>query len=59
MLIGNAALFGFRMFFSNVAQAFLPSAEALQRYIFVKPCKEFELEAVKLLFASKATIWVI
>ena len=52
LLIGLAAVFGFRIFSTHVTQAYLQSAESLRRDIFIDPPKEFELcsdELIKLL----------
>ena len=35
MLVGIAAIFGFQLFSTDVTQAYLQSAEKLQRYIFI------------------------
>lgn len=43
MFVGLAAIFGFRIFFTDVSQAYLHSLEALNRDIVVNPCKGFEL----------------
>lgn len=49
LLTRAAALFGFKMFPSDVTQAYLQSTGALRREGFVKACMEFELKAEKLL----------
>jgi len=52
ILIGIAAIFGFRLFSTDVTQAYLQSAENLKRDIFIDPPEEFNLkpdELIKLL----------
>ena len=53
MLIGIAAIFGFRLFSSDVTQAYLQSIEKLQRDIYIKPPKEFMLDPDQLLLLLK------
>lgn len=43
-LVGLAFQFGFKLFSTDVTQAYLQSAENLQREIYVKSCKEFGLK---------------
>ena len=43
VLVGLAAIFGFRIFSTDVTQAYLQSAESLMRDLYVKPNGEFEL----------------
>ena len=43
VLVGLAALFGFRLFSTDVTQAYLQSAEQLMRDLYVIPSEEFEL----------------
>lgn len=49
LLIGLASIFNFRLFSTDVTQAYLQSKESLQRNIFVKPPKEFGLQTNELL----------
>lgn len=43
VLIGLAAVFGFRLFSTDVTQAFLQSADELMCDVYIQPSKEFEL----------------
>lgn len=43
MLIGFAAIFGFRLYNTDVIQAYLQSADKLMRDVFINAPKEFEL----------------
>jgi Reverse transcriptase (RNA-dependent DNA polymerase) len=49
LLIGLAAIFGYRIFLTGVTQAYLQNAEPLMRDVNVKPSAEFELNADKVL----------
>lgn len=49
LLVGLAAIFGFRLFSTDVTQAYLQSREKLLRDVYVKPSKEFELGPNQLL----------
>ena len=49
ILVGLAAIFGFRLFSTDVTQAYLQSAEKLMRDVYVKPNGEFELAPNQLL----------
>ena len=49
ILIGLAAIFGFRLFSTDVTQAYLQSAESLMRDVYIKPNGEFELSKGQLL----------
>ena len=49
VLIGLAAICGFRLFSTDVTQAYLQSTENLMREVYIKPTGEFELNQDKLL----------
>lgn len=49
MLVGLAAVLGFRLLSTDVTQAYLQSADKLMRDIYIKPTQEFELGADKVL----------
>lgn len=49
LLIAMAAVFGFRVWTQDVAQAYLQSAHALMRKVYVRPTKEFQLNSNELL----------
>ena len=49
ILIGLAAIFGFRLFSTDVTQAYMQSAESLMRDVYIKPNGEFELSKGQLL----------
>ena len=52
ILVGLAAIFGFRLFSTDVTQAYLQSSSDLMREVYIKPGKEFNLrpnEILKLL----------
>lgn len=49
MLIGLAAVFGYRLFSTDVCQAYLQSAEELLRDVYIQPGKEFELREDQIL----------
>ena len=49
LLVGLAALFGFRLFSTDVTQAYLQSSEELSRDVYVKPSPEFNLDSNQLL----------
>lgn len=49
MLVGIPAIFGFRLFSTDVTQAYIQSAEKLRRDIFINPPKEFNLKPDELL----------
>ena len=49
LLVGIAALFGFRLFSTDVTQAYLQSSEELSRDVYVKPSPEFNLDSNQLL----------
>jgi hypothetical protein len=49
LLIGLAALFGYRIFSTDVTQTYLQRAEPLMRDIYIKPSAEFELDAKQVL----------
>jgi Reverse transcriptase (RNA-dependent DNA polymerase) len=49
LLIGLAAIFGYRIFSTDVTQAYLQSAEPLMRDVYIKPSAEFELNANQVL----------
>eukprot|EP00171_Calliarthron_tuberculosum_P009450 IDg9450t1 len=53
MLIGLAAIFGFRLFSTDVTQAYLQSAENLMGDVFIKAPKEFELQGDQILKLMK------
>ena len=48
-VIGLAAIGGFRLFSTDVTQAYLQSAEQVMRDVYIKPTGEFELNQGKLL----------
>ena len=43
MLVGLASLFGFRLYSTDVTQAYLQSAESLMRDVYIQPSKKFHL----------------
>lgn len=43
LVLGLASIFGFRLFSTDVTQAYLKSADQLMRDVYIKPTKEFEL----------------
>jgi Reverse transcriptase (RNA-dependent DNA polymerase) len=45
LLIGLAAIFGCRIFSTDVTQPYFQSAEPLMRDVYIKPSVEFELNA--------------
>jgi Reverse transcriptase (RNA-dependent DNA polymerase) len=49
LLIGLAAIFGYRILSTDVTQAYLQSAELLMRDVYIKPSAEFELNASQVL----------
>jgi hypothetical protein len=49
ILVGLAAIFGFRLFSTDVTQAYLQSSEPLRRDVFIKPASDFGLEENKML----------
>ena len=49
LLIGLASVFGFRLFSTDVTQAYLQNADQLVRDVYLKPSKEFELALDKIL----------
>ena len=49
LLVGLAAIFGFRLFSTDVTRAYLQSAEELMRDVYIKPNGEFELGPDQLL----------
>jgi Reverse transcriptase (RNA-dependent DNA polymerase) len=49
LLVGLAASFGFRLFSTDVTQAYLQSSENILKDVYVKPTKEFVLEPGKIL----------
>ena len=53
LLIALAAMFGFRIWAQDVAQAYLQSAEMLQRDIFIRPTGELKLARDTLLMLLK------
>ena len=44
LIVGLASAFGFRIFSTDVTQAYLQSADSLMRDVYVRPTKEFELD---------------
>ena len=49
LLVGLAALFEFRLFSTDVTQAYLHSTEELSRDVYVKPSSKVDLESNQLL----------
>jgi Reverse transcriptase (RNA-dependent DNA polymerase) len=49
LLIGLAAIFGYRIVSTNVTQAYVQSAELLMKDLHIKPSAEFELNANQVL----------
>ena len=49
LLVGLAALLDFRLFSTDVTQAYLQSAEELSRDVYVEPSPEFNLDSNQLL----------
>ena len=53
ILVGLAAVFDFRLFSTDVTQAYLRSAEDLMRDVYIKPSSEFKLSPNRLLTLLK------
>jgi hypothetical protein len=53
LLIGLAAIFGYRIFSTDVTQAYLQSAEPLMSDVYIKALAEFELNANQVLKALR------
>ena len=49
ILVGLAAIFGFRLFSTDVTQAYLQSSSDLMREVYIKPGKEFNLQPGEIL----------
>ena len=49
ILVGLAAVYGFRLFSTDVTQAYLQSTEKLMRDVYIKPSPEFKLSPNQLL----------
>jgi len=45
LLVGLAAIFDFRLFSTDVTQAYLQSSDDLMRDAYIKPSKEFDLSS--------------
>ena len=56
IFIGLAAICGFRLFSTDVTQAYLQSAEKRMRDVYIKPTGDFELDQDKLLKLLKTFI---
>lgn len=54
MLIGLAAIFGLRLFSTDVTQAYFQSAENLMRDAYIEAPKEFELREDQILKLMKS-----
>ena len=54
LLIGLASVLGYRLFSTDVTQAYLQSADKLMRDVYLKPLKEFELAPDKMIKLLKA-----